>query len=144
MEQREDLLSAGLQIDYTTMPVLKESASWARFISVAGMIFSGIALVMAFIYASRVESALNEGFMRSGTAGYLSVLALILFAVSFFVLCNYLFRFANRMLTAIGTADKYEFVTSIRHLRNTYKIMAILFSIYFLLFIGSSIADLIK
>ncbi|RYY50911.1 MAG: hypothetical protein EOO06_02325 [Chitinophagaceae bacterium] len=144
MENKTDLLSEGLQVDYNSLPVLKESAQWAKFISISGMIFAGIALVFSFTMGGRVESALNEGFMRSGTAGYLAVLGILIFAVAFFVLSNYLYRFANRMLIAIQSADKYEFVEAMKQLRNTYRILAILFSIYFLLFLGTLFANLIN
>ena len=132
-----------LYIDHGIENNLKETGKWAKYIAVTGMVFSGIAVVVSFTLGGRIEGALNSGFIMSGTAGFMIILAILFFAIAYFILSHYMYRFANRLLTAIHTSDRYEFVESMRHLKNTYKVMAILFSIYFLLFIGSSISDFI-
>ncbi len=146
MDLLDDLQEDGLYIDAGMEKNFKESANWAKFISIAGMLISAILVVTSFTLGSRVEAALNDGFLRSGAAGagYLWVLVILLFSVALFVLCIYMFRFANRMQLAISTSDKYEFVESLRNLRNMYKALAILFSVYFLAFIGATITKLIS
>lgn len=135
-----------LYIDSSIEENFKESARWAKFIAVSGMVMSAIGIVMSFTLGGRIESALNEGFVasRPGAAGFLWVMVILLAAISFFVVCVQLFRFALKMQAAIKTSDKYEFIVSMKNLRNTYKVIAILFSIYFLLFIGAAITDFFK
>lgn len=142
MDLLDDLKENGLYIDAGIENNFKESANWAKFISIAGMVISAIIVVMSFTIGGRIEAALNDGFIRSGGEGYLWVLVILLFAISLFVLCIYMFRFANRMQIAVNTSDRHEFVESLRNLRNTYKALAILFSVYFLAFIGASITQL--
>ncbi|MBC7936662.1 MAG: hypothetical protein H7Y86_15030 [Rhizobacter sp.] len=143
MDTPGNLLQNNLYIDEGIESHFKESGKWAKYIAITGMLFSGIALVASFTLGGRIEGALNSGFIMSGTAGFMVILAMLLFAVAYFILSHYMYRFANKLLVAVDTSDRYEFVESMRHLKNTYKVMAILFSIYFLLFIGGSIADFI-
>lgn len=145
MDLLDDLQENGLHIDAGIENNFKEAANWAKFISISGMVISAILAVMSFTLGARVEAALNDGFLRSGAAGagYLWIIVILLFSIALFILCIYMFRFANRMQSAINTSDRYEFVESLRNLRNTYKALAILFSVYFLAYIGATITDLI-
>lgn len=144
MDILKEEASDGLYIEQSIETGFKEAAGWAKFIAVAGMIIAGIVGVMSLTIGTKLEAALNEGYVYSGTAGFLWILAVLLFAVSFFILCILLYRFANRMQAAIIATDQYEFIEAMKSLKNSFKAFAILFAVYFLLFIGSNIADLIK
>lgn len=141
MDILNDIEKGDLYIDAATESSLKETAGWGRFIGIAGMAISGFAAVLSFTLGGRVESAMNEGLIRSrmGTQGYLWALVILLAALAIFVVSYFMFRFSNKLQSAVNAADQYDFIDSMKQLRNTYRIMAILFTVYVLLSVGNSI-----
>lgn len=139
----ENLLATDLHIDHNITTHLKETAGWAKFLGVCGMIFSGIAVVFSFTMGGRIESALNTGFLNSGKPGFLLVFVILFFAVGCFILSLFLYRFAAKIQAAILATDKYEFVASIRNLRNIYAAISVLFGLYVLLFVLNIIKEFI-
>lgn len=138
MDLLENIEHNKLQVDESVTVHFKEIIGWSKFLAIAGMILSVLVVVFSFALGARIESALNSGFMDSGTAGFLVILALIVFAVTYFTFSYFLYSFANKMQLAVDTADKFEFINAMRSLRNTYKIMGILLVVYVSLFLFNS------
>ena len=144
MNLPDTLENTSLHMDDSIHRHFKEIIAWSKFLGIAGMILAVLALVFSFALGARIESALNSGFMNSGTAGFLVIFFILLFAGAYFMLSLFLYRFATNIQLAIETCDKYEFVNAMRNLRNTYKIMGILFTIYVSVFLINSVLYLIK
>ena len=131
-----------LQVDHEVSSHLRETAKWAKFLSIVGFVFIGIILVFfaiagskiaSYSYSSPLSAALAPGGM------YQIVLLLIIIALYFFP-CLFTFNFANKMLRALRNSDQYTLVSSFRQLKLCYKFIGILtlifISIYVIVLVG--------
>ena len=129
MEENESLFS--LSIDPATKVHLSETARWARFLSIAGMVFI-IFLVALGIYSSltisRYEDMFNgypgqRGFMDSVGVG-VAVMYVIMAMVAFFPLL-FMFRFANQMRAALSSNNQALLNSSFQNLKIYFRYLGI-------------------
>ena len=137
MEEKQDLLNSdllntGVYISENSARSLVEITKWSKFIGISGMIVSGILVVMAFIFGGRIEEALSQGITGMGTAGFVALLIMFLFAVVYFTMSLFLFRFATQGQSALASFDKFELTRAIKNLKNVYMIAAIVTTVYIL------------
>jgi uncharacterized membrane protein len=118
-----------LQIDTDVMTSLRETARWAKFLAITGLITSGLLTVLCIgtgiytISGGRGEREDNNSTFMG--LGYLAATALLMFVPSL-----YLNSFASRMQRALRTNDQEQLIGSFRSLKACYRFMGILVLIY--------------
>jgi len=142
-EQASELFS--LQIDSLTKSHLWETARWAKFLSIIGFILCALIVIGGVFFSSLFSfvSGGSEMYEASGISptGFGVVMAFIsiLSAVVFFFPCLFLFRFSNKMKTALNSNSQNELNISLQNLRAVFKyvgvITIIVLAIYGLFFI---------
>ena len=120
-------------VDLTISPqirqFLKETAKWAKFISIIGFVMIGLMIVLAFSMSFFMGSALASipdagplGAMGGGLFGVIYGLMALIYV--FPVL--YLYRFATKMKMALNSNDQEYLSSSFQNLKSCYKFMGIL------------------
>ena len=130
-----------LNIDPVTKTHLTETARWARFLSIFGMIVLALGLVVSlmgatiftrfFGFPTGVEDDTNTsmGAMRVGMV----VGTIITLAIFFFPLL-FLLRFANDMRRALVTNDQARLNQSFQNLKVYFRYLGILVIIFLVLY----------
>lgn len=130
METNGNLLHADLQVDSIAVSHLSETAKWAKFLAIMGFIFTAIIIIVA-LFAGTIFSTLTAG---NGAAGLMSTGILtgfyLAFAVVYFVLSLYMYRFAVKMQAGLQAPDQESFNLSLMNLKLVYRIMGILTIVY--------------
>ena len=138
MEQNQNLLSSDLQVDPIAANHLKETAKWAKFMAVVGMVLSILIGIMA-IFIGSIMANLNRGFGGSAAlggvgTGLLTIYYLFIGAIYFFI-SLFLFRFATKMKQALRTSDQEYFNVSLLNLKLVYRVMGIITIIFLSFFV---------
>lgn len=121
---------------------LKETAKWANFIAIVGFILL-VLLVLVGIGASYFLSTLGDQFGGQSFGGQVGFIGLfyIVMAVIYFFPILYLYRFAQKMKSALKSNNQEVLTSSFEYLKSHYKfigiMMAIIFGIYVLFFLGA-------
>lgn len=129
-----------LQIDHEVSSHLRETAKWAKFLSIVGFVGLGLLLVFVVIMGS-VASSYSYSPLAAAlpTGGVLQIVLLLAMIALYFFPCLFMFQFANKMLQALRNNDQYTLVASFRQLKLCYKFIGILtlvlISIYVLIFV---------
>jgi hypothetical protein len=145
METKSSALFS-LNIDPITKTHLAETAKWARFLAVLGMIVLILALLatlmsttilttLGFAVGNRTLS--NEN-MTNATRISMVVGVLVTTAVAFFPLL-FLFRFATAMRSAITANDQNKLNTSFQHLKIYFRYLGIV-AVLLVIFYGLIVA----
>ena len=116
-----------LQVDHEVNSHLKETAKWAKFLSVMGFIgigFMTIAVVVMGTMATRLSSLSTSAVLGAG--GFMQVVLLFAIMALYFFPCLFLFNFSNKMLRAIKDNDQYSLVAAFRNLKLVFKYVGIL------------------
>ncbi len=129
-----------LQIDHEVSSHLRETAKWAKFLSIVGFVGLGLILVVVLFAGSMVasysSSPLTAAFSGGGT---LQIILLLVMVALYFFPCLFMFNFSSKMLRALHNNDQYTLVASFRQLKLCYKFIGILtlvlISIYALIFV---------
>ena len=109
-----------LQFDDLASNYMRDSARWAKFVAILGIIGCGIGLLILssamFTYSSEAADAKNvlTGF----------VLILTLDIGSFFP-CIYLYRFSRQMTQAIGNNDQESLTRAFKSMRGCLRFLGI-------------------
>ena len=134
MEQPYSSELFSLSIDPMTKSYLSETAKWARFLAIVGFIITGL-IVLAGIFFSTffgylMRSTGNDlGGSLGAMGGAMTAVAstfYILIALFYFFPCLFLFRFANRMRTALASNSQQDLNTSFQNLKSLFKFVGIL------------------
>lgn len=141
MEENTALFS--LSIDPATKAQLSETATWARFLAVAGFVF--LLLVVFFglystLVISRYEDVFNgypgrRGIMDSIGVG-VAAMYVIVSIVAFFPLL-FMFRFANQMQRALSFNNQALLNASFQNLKIYFRylgVVTVIFLVLMLLF----------
>lgn len=117
---------------------LKETAKWAKFLSIMGFIGIGILVIFSFFAGTIFKNLPNAQSMPMDMGMTLTITYLILAVIYFFPM-YYLFRFSNKMKTALLTKNDDTLSDAFEVLKSHYKFVGvftiILLSLYALLFI---------
>src|SRR5215204_6479333 len=140
MEETQTSSLFSLTIDPSTKASLLETARWARFLAIAGMVMLGLMIIFGLVYAiwinSMVDSMQNQaGFQTArpyatGLAIGSVVLFIVAALVAFFPLL-YMLRFANQMKTALYGNDQEGLNTSFQNLKKYFRYLGIITIISF-------------
>lgn len=134
-----------LQIDDLSSGYLKETARWAKFLSILGFIGCGliilIGLGMMFAFSS-INTTEFGGAMGNMYSRGLPIIYIALSALYFFP-CLYLYRFATGMQAALQAGEPVKLQTSFRNLKSCFRFIGILtiilLAIYLLAIVGVAI-----
>lgn len=126
-----------LQIDSESRTYLRAAAKWARFLGIAGFIFSGFALlvILVFWYANSASlgrldvDGTNRGIAAFGV-GFVIIIYTIIAVISFFV-SLFTFRFGQRTYRALRSDSQADLKSGLSHLRLLFRLYGILAIIYF-------------
>lgn len=127
MNDNTNLLSSDLQIDTNTHGHLSETARWAKFISIAGFIFSGMIVIFALYYLTLLNKAAQYSSSRSSitTGAAFAGIFYIGIAIVWCVTSVYQYRFASKIQLSLQENSQEEFETAFRNLKIYYKISGI-------------------
>lgn len=142
MEPNQSALFS-LTIDPVTKANLAETAKWARFLAIVGMIVLILALAIT-VYSVTVLGGM--GTMIAPNTGYdvntsvndtmkigVIVFSIIMLAVAFFPLL-FLLRFANAMRNALNGNDQQRLNTSFQNLKIYFRYLGIVVLIVLVLY----------
>ena len=130
MDNNTNLLNADLQVDSMAVTHLKETAMWAKFLGIVGLVISIIIAIFSFFAGTFIETySRGQAMMPLGTGITLTVVYLI-FAAIYFFLSLFLFRFATKMKQALLATDQDSFNTALYNLKLSYRIMGAITAIY--------------
>ena len=129
MEYDQNLLSNDLMIDSVSQTHLKETAMWAKIISIAGFIISSLILIFAIFFGTIISSITpynsTNGMAAAGVAGIVGIFYGII-ALVYFVCSLFQFRFASKMKDALQRNDQETLNLSFQNLKAYYRITGIL------------------
>lgn len=134
MEETQSSSLFSLSIDPLTKAHLSETARWARFLAIVGMISLALMILFGLIYSiwisSMVDSMQNQvGFQpraySTGLAAGSAFVFILMAVVGFFPLL-YMLRFANQMRTALYGNDQESLNTSFQNLKRYFRYLGII------------------
>lgn len=127
MESNQSLFS--LSIDPVTKEHLSETAKWARFLSVLGMVFLVVGIIFGLSgiwFTTLMDPMADEmGPSPSPAMGVFFAVYMFVIAVIWFFPLLYLFRFASRMRTALNGNDQQALNTSFQNLKMCIRFVGI-------------------
>jgi len=135
MEETKASSLFSLSIDPSTKAHLLETARWAKFLAIVGMVSLGLMIVFGLVYSIWISSTVDSlqsqpGFQSSkiystGLAAGSALLFILMAVVGFFPLL-YMLRFANQMKTALYGNDQESLNTSFQNLKRYFRYMGII------------------
>lgn len=117
-----------LQINPENADYLRETAKWAKFLSIVGFVFCGL-IAIAGVAMSSLMSAFGRSFGASAGLGMFMTVFYLGFAALYFFPCLYLYRFADKMKLALAAQDQVTLDDSLMNLKSTFKFVGILMAI---------------
>lgn len=149
MEHNSPFDSFELQLTTAAQGFLRETAKWAKFLSIVGFIAIGfyvLAALMMFAVGGAMGSA--EGMGSMGMMGAMGGTTLgiiyLLGALLYFFPILYLYKFSSRALEALNNNSTNHLTESLENLKSHYKFMGILMIIVFALMILGIIIGVIS
>jgi Mg2+ and Co2+ transporter CorA len=131
MEQTNTSLFS-LSIDPVTNAHLYETAKWAKFLAVVGMIFL-VLMIVAGVFGSAMlfstMGGLDNEYGGTGMATYGSGIFatyMIVVAVIYFFPLLFTLRFANKMRAALNGNDQQALNTSFQNLKACFRYIGII------------------
>jgi len=129
MEQTTETGLFQLEVDASVQSYLGETARWAKFIGMTGLIGSALlTLVCLGVGLFTINGGPSENGDYRNTLmglGFFAVSAVLMFFPSWF-----LNRFASHMQKALRTNDQDQLISSLRSLKSCYRFIGILTIIY--------------
>ena len=138
MEHNSSFDSFELQFTPVAQGFLRETAKWARFLSIVGLIFIGLYVLLAlmmFAMGGAMDAASENmdgmggmGMMGAVGGAAMGVIYLICALIYFFPIL-YLYRFATNTLSALDSNNTDQLTNGLENLKSHYKFMGILMCI---------------
>ena len=145
MEQSSSSLFS-LSIDPLTKSHLNETAKWARFLAIVGMVLLGLMIIFGIFFSTMMAASSNpfeepvEGGsgLMSGFGVGIAILYIILAVIWFFPLL-FLLRFANGIRASLHGNDQNALNVSFQNLKSCFRyvgiITIIILAMYALVFV---------
>jgi hypothetical protein len=147
MENNQDQSLFSLSIDPITKSHLNDTARWARFLAITGIILLILGLVFTVLmftvfadsgYTTYTFNGRQQESASAGLQATFIIAMLVGFAIAFFPLL-FLLQFSNRMKKALNGNDQEALNVSFLNLKRYFRyvgvIMIICLAIYALIFI---------
>ena len=118
---------AGLTIDPESQAYLKETAKWAKFLSIVGFIIAGFMVLMG-LFMGTVMSTMAGGLGNEipGFPMWIMSTIYILFAILYIMPMLYMYRFSSKMQTALLRENQMELTSSFENLKSLFKFAGIM------------------
>lgn len=137
MEQTDSSIFK-LEVDHMVRSNLTETASWARFLAIFGMIMCALIVVMGIVVATVIPSTVNDynrefGYNQSVDTTGLTVTMVVFYAIIaivYFFPCLFTLRFANHMKRSLRAGDQASLTESFRNLKVAFRYLGILTIIF--------------
>jgi hypothetical protein len=114
---------------------LRETAKWAKFLSILGFIFIGLMIVGSFFIASIYNNLPQAQTMPFNFGGIMTVLYIV-FALLYIFPIYYLYQFSVKMKKALISKDDEVLANAFEMLKSHYKFIGVFtiitLSLYFL------------
>lgn len=136
----DDQMTDDLHISRQSESFLKETAKWARFLSILGFIGIGLIVLLAF-FIGAFMNMMGGGSLPFPPAIF-SFLYLLVAALYFFPVL-YLFRFANYTRQALRTGDQATLDDAFSNIKSHYKFIGILAAVFVGLYVLGFIVALL-
>jgi hypothetical protein len=129
MQENQSLFS--LNFDTTAKSHLLDTAKWARFLSISGMIIMAIFIALAFIGFSVMGSnpTYDTAPEMFGQMRIVMILTSIVMGIIIFFPLLFLLRFSNNMKTAIHANDQEAMNEAFLNMKRYFRFLGILFII---------------
>lgn len=114
-----------LKLNNHSIGFLKEIAKWANFLAIMGFIGIGLIVILAFFMGAFFSSIPNSGAIPFN-AGPIMTVVYLLMAVLYFFPVLYLYRFADKMKTALARKEEDVLTDAFMNLKSHYKFIGIL------------------
>lgn len=141
MEESTSLFS--LSIDPATKAHLSETAKWARFLAIVGLVFMVLLVVIGLYSTLMISRYENELTGRYGERSFLASIGtgvaamyVIMAVVAFFPLL-FMLRFAAQMRNALASNDQTLLNSSFQNLKIYFRYLGIVTIIFLLLIVLS-------
>lgn len=132
MEQHQSQSLFSLSIDPLTKAHLAETAKWARFLAIVGMVLLVLMIIFGLFFSTMMATSSNPfEEPTEGGAGLMSGLGIgmaimyILLALIWFFPLLYLLRFANSMKAALHSSDQTALNVSFQNLKSCFRYVGI-------------------
>ena len=135
MEQATSSSLFSLTIDPDTKAHLSETARWARFLAIVGMVFIALAAVGVLFFSytlsmmgGNFDNEVGGSYPTSMFPGFgigMAIFYFLLLLIWFFPIL-YLLRFANRMKTALNGNDQQALNVSFQNLKSCFRFVGII------------------
>ena len=129
MNTEQNFLETDLIIDSAAGMHLKETAMWAKYLGISGIVMSAfivlLAVVSGFIlggFYGRYRVGGDTGMMVGGSV---AVVYLVMAAV-LFIMSIQLLRFAKKMQVAFKTTDQENLSSAFQHLKIYFRIAGVI------------------
>jgi hypothetical protein len=154
MEHNSSFDSFELQFTPVAQGFLRETAKWAKFLSIVGFVFIGFYVLIAFVMfamggAIGSQAGQMEGMQgMSGPIGLMGIggaamgVFYLICALLYFFPVLYLYRFASNAKQALLANNTQQLTASFENLKSHYKYIGILMLImlvFVLLFAGIAV-----
>jgi hypothetical protein len=132
MEQAPSQELFSLHIDPVTKSHLWETARWGKFLSVVGFVLCGLLLIGGLFFSTFLSTMAGRNQTYEGTGmsatGFGAAMAFfyIIFAVIYFFLCLFLYRFASKMKTALHGNSQEQLNLSFQNLKSLFKYVGVI------------------
>jgi len=143
MENERSLFN--LEIDAIGKSHLTDTAKWARFLAIAGLVSLVLILIGSLIITINNYNKSTDPFSPQvdRTADITgSIIAAILIVVLYFFPFYFLLKFANKMKAALAADDALSLNESFRNLKASFRYVGVLTIIFMALFIIGVLANL--
>lgn len=143
MENNRNLFE--LQLDATAKDHLRDTARWARFLAIAGLVALGVIVIVSIIVAVTAGNESSNAFEDDASTGATiagSIVGMLIVVALYFFPCYFLLRFASKMSRALATDDAAALNESLRNLKLTFRYLGVMTIIFIGLFALGALANL--
>ena len=110
---------------------LDTAAKWSKFLGIVGFVFSALFVLLGFwmmFVGSSIGALSGNPLLGSGFGAAIGVFY-ILFALPFFFMSLYMYRFATKTKTGLYTSNPASMTDGFMNLRNYFRLYGILMAI---------------
>jgi hypothetical protein len=143
-ENQNELFS--LTIDPLVKSHLVDTAKWARFLAIAGIILLSLGVLFTILNVTVLKNSgltrytyngVEQEELTAGLKATVFILMLIIFAIAFFPMW-YLLQFANKMKIALYSNDQEALISSFLNIKRYFRYVGVI-TIIVLVFYGLAI-----
>lgn len=121
-----------LTLSYISINFLKETAKWAKFISIVGFVLIGLMVIIGLLlgtvmtaFSAMIPSDLPEGTPNPAAFSWIFSAIYIIISGIYFFPVYYLFNFSSKLKSAINSNSQIKLEESFKNLKSHYKFMGI-------------------